>query len=149
MKHGGYSQRVQLFSFRFCIKSDSILPLTFHGTFFSKQTPQLSVNKVLSTVWVRRRLSEEPGSAGAECSTCIQPLNYSVLWIIESRHSFLGPRLGAPATQLPTVWNVWGRREIGEERSRSFELERWDNWLPAQWWMFQNRISLRRPASSH
>lgn len=34
MKHGGYWQRVQPFSLRFLIKSVSILPLTFHGTFF-------------------------------------------------------------------------------------------------------------------
>lgn len=115
---------------RFHIKYDPVSPLHVQSTFlyFLKGTPHLSGSRPSWTVVDGPCLSEEPGSAGAECSTCIRPLNYSALWIIESRHSSLGPRLGAPASQLPTVWNIWGRSKIRGEQSRFFEPEQWDNW---------------------
>lgn len=66
----------------------------------------------------------EPGSTGAQCSTCNQPLNYSVLWIIESRHSFLGPRLRAPASQLFTIWTSDRERKATENNPKIFKLNK-------------------------
>lgn len=66
---------------RFHRKSDPVSPLHFQRTFlyFSSRTPHLFGSRVSCTPLDGSCLSEEPGSAGAECSTCIQPLNYSAL----------------------------------------------------------------------
>lgn len=112
-------------------KSDPVPSLHFQCTFCTFQTePHICLEAGFPVrFWDRSCLSEEPGSAGAECSTCIRPLNYSALWIIESRHSFLGPRLGATSE---------AGRKSGENNPDSLSLSDGITGLLAQRWMLQN-----------
>lgn len=137
---GRWGYRVQLFtavkiSYDVWPSFTSAVPLYIFVLFKTNRT---SVWKQ-GVVWDGRCLSEEPGSAGAECSTCIRPLNYSALWIIESRRSFLGPCLGAPASQLyPPFETSEAGGKSGKNNSDSLSLRDKITALLAQQWMLQN-----------